>query len=743
MAFLLPRPDCPESEKAKDAYKISYLDFAELLLKNSSNTRARWRRLYNVRNGIKDPLSIQWLTHTYGQENKAPFISYYMGRTALDVVHGNFLERPLVATVTTVNASANAERIRQRDFMKGAMLSRDEIEVVKNVAGVDIMNGIEIPKDESEFEKLNFKDKCEVVMQLMADRQIKRCDVKQKIGDSFLDAEVTGVGFFKIGLDENGKLDPRPIEPPRAIFQYSDGDYYLEKSPLMGAMEVQSVTKILLSYELTKDQRDALDAARANPSVYTGANGLSRGYMREESGELMCDVIHIEWDATEAIYTKIVPKTKSQLAFDPDGDTLEFPMDAEKYEANREFHDKMVAKGEYKIVTKYRKQKYEATRIGGILNVNMRKVPKKVSVDNPSEILSTTYVGFVFGMKNGVSVSLQQRVENLSNQYDIIQYQKNREIAKNHGKVLFMDDASLGTLEKQTDRMYHMHNDGVVRYNSAAAGNLGNRNLDPSNMFQERDMGLSPSFAFYAQEEQNILNQLRQLTGINDARMGQSGVSSTATGVLEGKAASMTITEALFFAFSGFTKRVVKAIIDKTAISAAFYQKEEWQQILGAEMYSFLEEDFIELAYRDYGVEIEDGSKYMEIKQIIREMVSVSLNAKEIHTMDALNVLTAETVAQMRQDLKSAWQRMRDFEAQQQQAAQQSQEQMAQQQFQTQYQIASETREDNQAAKISEIEKKGEVQIVVDNNKARNDAFLQQNQATTDIILQADQNQKR
>jgi hypothetical protein len=227
--------------------------------------------------------------------------------------------------------------------------------------------------------------------------------------------------------------------------------------------------------------------------------------MNYVNGELLCDVIHIEWDDVTPIYTKVVPKTDSQLAIDPDGEEFSLEMDTDKYEARKAYHDANVAKGEYKVVTKYLKQKREATRIGGIIDIDRRKVPnKKRSIDNPTNILSTTYISYIHGRVNGTTVSLQQIIENFDNLYNVVQYQKGRELSKGFGKILTIDRSASGPKDKLSDKMYKMAEDGIYEYDSSAAGNLGGRQLDPAMMFKMVDLSNIESLQYYDMLLNNI-----------------------------------------------------------------------------------------------------------------------------------------------------------------------------------------------------------------------------------------------
>jgi len=510
------REDIPESEKLKPEYYKRRLDWAEQILKDNSNTKDRMTRLYDSYNGVKTPESLAFWEKTYGKQNKSKYIAYRLGRTKVDLLQGEYIKRPLNATVMTINADAMSSKMQQRNFMLGAMVAKDELTAIKENAGVDIMNGAPIPQSEDDpiWQKMSFKDKQEDVMQIILDNQIKDLDVKRKLSTDFLNCEITNYSWGKVERNETGDIELHSIDPRNKIAVEIEGDDYYEKSPIKGARQVMPVQQILLRYELTKDQRDKLDEARIDPSLYIGNNGISRGYMTYENGHLLCDVIHIEWDSVTAEYYKIVPKTASQMSLDPSENTLTLPMDAKKYEANIEYHNKRVKNGDYQVVTKYRAEKYEATRIGGIIDVNCRKVMfQKRSVDDPSRILNSTYLGYCHGRVAGVSVSLQQVIENFDNLYDIVKYQQMKELARMKGKVLTLDRAGLGQKQKIEEVMHRMTNDQLLDYDSAAAGNMG-RNLDPSNMFKEIDMGLSKSFPELVALEQNIINSINQITGI-------------------------------------------------------------------------------------------------------------------------------------------------------------------------------------------------------------------------------------
>ena len=730
------REDIPESEKKKPEYFKNRLDFAEQILKDYTNTKDRMTRLFNAYNGVKTPESLAFWEKTYGKQNKSKYIAYRLGRTKVDLLNGEFLKRPLQATVTTINSEAVSNKMAKKNMLIGAMLAKEELEFLKQAGGVDIMHGAQIPESEDDpiWKAMSFKDRQEDVMQIILDNQLKELDVKRKLAQGFLNCEITSTSWFAVERNENGDVELHNIDPRDKIAIEIDGDDYYEKSPIKGCRRVMPVEQILLRYDLNKKQRDVLNQARLDPAAYLGDNNTSRGYMSMQGNQLLCDVIHIEWDSVTPEYFKVVPKTKTQLLVDDSEDTLMLPLDAEKYEANRSYHDKMVEKGEYEIIVKWRKDKYEATRIGGCIDTNMRKCYfQKRSMDKPEHVLNSTYYGYKHGRVSGVSVSLQQVIENFDNLYDIVKYQQMKELARMKGKILTIDRAGLGQKQKIEDLLHRMINDQLLDWDSAAAGNLGNR-LDPANMFKQFDLGMSDSFQYLVAMEQNIIQSLNQITGINENRMGVTAASSTATAQQSDIQNSRTITEALFYGYSGLVQRIIKGIVDATAVSWAFFKSEKGEYILGSEKYGFLKVTQ-ELGLRDYGVFIDDGSQYMEISQKIQAAMEMGINAKTIDPMDYMNVMLAETLAQKRTFLEQAMVRsqqiaMKQIEAQNQAMAQQQQQALA-----TQIQIAQEDREDKQASEKENIVLQGQVDMEIDNNKARNDMFKDNLRAQNDIIL--------
>jgi len=544
---------------------------------------------------------------------------------------------------------------------------------------------------------------------------------------------IASMYWNKREIDESGNVKVYQIDPRDAIYELIEGDEYFERSTVKGARQTMTVEEVLRRFTLTQEQRDTLNDIRGNPNEYV--RRYPKGVFYNKDGQLTVSVIHIEWKGSNVDYFKEITKKPSEFVLEErDSETVEIPLDAKGYEKDKAKYDKREAKGDFKINKKFREEWYEATRIGGMIDINLRPKPFQTrDMDNPAYVLNCSYSGFTLPLVDGCRISLQEEMEKFDKLFDIVMYQINKELSRAKGKVITIDRAAFSAGQTIEEVVYRISNEQVLDYNSSAAGNQYNKAVDPANMFKEIDLGVSSAFQYLIAMQSNIINMLNQITGINEGREGNIAASSTATNATAAIANSRTITEAIFYGVNIGTQKLLQDLVNLSAISYAFYKTEKGEQILGSDRFNFLKVTQEE-GYKNYGVYIDNGTEYMENKQLMKEMVSYSLNAKEIRPVDAYRVLTAETKAQMDNFFMQSWtemeaSRMKMAESQNQQAAQ-----IQEMNNRNQIQLQREMIEDGQKNEKDNIVLEGQVQIEVDNNNARNKMFEQKQAADSELI---------
>lgn len=733
MAFF-PRQDIPVSKKNEDWAK-EHRDYAKHLLNLRKSVIDKKTRLYQTYNGEVQNGAVRYLTQTYGKKNITKYIDYRLGKPKIDMLNNEFLQRPLYSTISTINLDAKSKKLENYEMMLGAGHAKKEIEKLREV-GVDPLEGAEIPDLENEdtWSLMNVKEKNEVLMQLLIDNCIKEKKMKLKFSKNFQDLKIVSEVFGKIDVDENGNEDYIRIDPREAIFEEIDDDYFLEKTPIMGCRQRVPIHNLLLRYRFTEAQRNELDEIRKTNNQNSVAGYYSEG------GNVVAEVIHLEWKTVTPMYFKISPKSKRQLEFDDSEDSYEIELKTQYYEDNYEKIKKDVDAGKYKIKTKWREDMYEATFIGENIVVDFRPKPFVTrSVDRPGDVLSFSYVGALFNTVNGMRISLQEVIENFSNMFNVVMFQILREVNKSKGKVLGYNRATLPKNKTFKQVMYEATNDSFIDYDSTSSGNWSGKDIDLTNMFKEIDLGLSQSFESLVMLKREIQVTVDRLTGINENREGQIKASSTASNAQSSIEASRTITEGMFYFFNLYVEKVLLRMAETMKVTWGLYKTEKAKIILGDQMFQFMKLT-ADIYNNDYAVSLVDGGKELSIRQYLQGLAESSLNSKELKYKDLVAFQLTDTLTDGRKVLEKAWNeteaiRVRDMQAERQAAAEQNK-----QNIDAQIQIAREDREDRQLSDIEKIDKKadadirvnaakGKHQMIVDQNKIDNEELFNNSQA--------------
>jgi len=731
-AIGLPDIAVPETEKTPDWCK-GFLFYARNLLTTYDWRRQQMTSLYQSYNGVKNASHNGLWEKTYGKQNKAKYIAYRAGRTKLNLLHGEWIKRPLAATVETINIDAISEKMRQMDFMMGAMLAKPALEDLRDKAGVDVMEGAQIPSSEEDpiWQQYSPKDKCEDIMQIIVDEKIKKLNLIQKFGDQFLDVCITSSCYGKIEIDEKGNVDYIKIDPRDAIYQEIENDYFLEKSPLKGCRQKMPVYQLLNRYEFTEAEKNMLQDMQNT----WFDNWSTRQWMGTMNGQqLLVDVIHIEWKAMKPRYYKIAPKTPNQLEWSSETEKVTIEISPKQYELNRKAFEKDVENGKYVIETKWEEDLWEGTMIGGVIFKNMRRKPFQMRRhDYPAYILDSSYIGINVGTVDGLRISVQKVIENFDNLFDITMYQIMKELAKFKGKVIMYDRAALPKKRTLKEIAYDMANDSFIDVDSSASGNFANRNLSGMELFKEFDLGLSQSVQQLLALKDQILMTMDRLTGINETREGSIQASATVTNSQQAIENSRTQTAPIYYAMELFTEQVLIRIAEASKISYAFYKQDEGEQILGSEKFKYMQVG-VDIGFRDYGVYLQSGGRYNEIKAKMRSMMEFSINAQQITPLEVLKFEMSETFVEAKQIFEDAYVRVQENAIRQQQADAQNQQAMQQQMLQQQQAMHEQQLQETRALMLEKIGAETEGQIAIDDNKSGNKMINDQHNAENKFL---------
>lgn len=748
MSNQFPDQMVPESEKLKPSWGKQHLDYAEFLLVRRNNILANINLLYQSYNGVKTNKWWRSVNHTHGLKNRAELMSYRLCRNKLDLLNGEWLKRPLKATVETVNQDAKSSKMEQADFLMGAMLAKESLNSLKEV-GVDVTQGMQIPQDENDpyWETMSYKDKNEEIMQIIVDNAIKELSLQEKTAHNFRDLEICSLLYGKVDISDEGDLNYIVIDPRDAIFAEMENDKFLERSPIKGARFRMTISEITRKYSLKHDQLELLKQLQNQPPKYI--NGKNYRPYSIINGDLCVDVIHIEWKSSRPEYYKLSPKTLRQIEFDPSTTYYTIPLEPEAYESNKDKYVlvelksdtvvedilKDIPRGKVAVIRKFKEDLWEATRIGGIIDTQVRRKYWQIrKQDNKAYVLDMSYVGYSHQMVDGIRISLQQVIEPFDNMFDIVMYQILKELNSSKGRVLFIDSGILPSKKSTKEAVYDMVNDGFLIVDSSADGKTLREGIDVTKFVTKHDLGFSENFQQLLVLKDQIIQTVSLITGINENREGYTAASETATSAQNNIAASRTITEPLFYGMGLFTEKLLMKIAEAYKIIYAFYKIDKGEQILGSNRQGFLT-IMKSIGYQDYDVYIQDGGRYAEIKQKLEGYMNVALQNREIHMLDAIMAESAETYSEFRSVFKNALERTQKIASEQAAQEQQAQAALAEQQAQAQADMLDRQQDKKTEGDLIKIKAKGQVDMALQNQKDINKLQIDQNKHDNEAII--------
>ena len=442
-------------------------------------------------------------------------------------------------------------------------------------------------------------------------------------------------------------------------------------------------------YKLLESLRDnnPMVLSTHNTAAYTlptsSVPNVGRGYGDINSNSIV-KVEHIEWVAKRkiGIYKYI----------DEEGKQQETMVD-EEFKADKK--DPSFISIDWKWINEV----WEATRIGSDIILNARPKPNVYrSMDNPSKVR----LGFT-GIE--MPTSMVSKLKPLQYLYNIIMFRLEMAFARAKGNGIIIDVAQIATdygldLEKT---LYYFDLTGVLPINSFQEGTRGaSKGKTPAfNQFQKFDLGVSSTIASYFQMLQKIEQMAADISGISDARIGQTFASETVGGIERSIQQSSATTEALFQTHAKVKECVLTRMVENCQLSWRNGKKSQYFTSDSSRVLVDIDGEIFSNA--EFGVFISDQSRDKEVFDIIRQVAPSMMQTGNLSMKHFLQVMETNSVAHARKIMEVA-----------EELAKQEAQAMQEQQLQAQQQIAdaqNEVKMQELALKEQELAMKDQINI--------------------------------
>jgi len=336
---------------------------------------------------------------------------------------------------------------------------------------------------------------------------------------------------------------------------------------------------------------------------------------------------------------------------------------------------------------------WEGTKIGKDIYVNMRPRPIQYNrLSNPSRC-HFGIVGSIYNLNDERPFSLVDMMKRYNYLYDVIHDRLNRLIAKNYGKIIYLDLAKVPKGWDVNKWLYYARTNSVAVIDSFKEGNIGAATGKIAGALNNASSGvLDAELGNSIQQHINLLEfikmEMAEVVGISKQREGQIANRETVGGVERATLQSSHITEWLFTIHEDLKKRVLECFLE-TAKIALRGRTKKFQYILSDNSLRVMEINGDEFAECDYGLVVDSSNSAQELNQKLDTLAQAALQTQTLRFSTIMNLYGSSSIAEkqrmVEKDERETMERAQQAQQQQLQAQQQAaQAQLEQQQMEMQ-----------------------------------------------------------
>jgi hypothetical protein len=682
----MPFPDITSKDFSKDDQATKEaLDHAVLQYDTRTKRREKLEKMYNSYNGVPNKNDIDSIIKTTGKKSKTKYVRYRLGRSKLKQLHGEFLEIPIKAEVSSVNRDAQNEKMKKYKELLGMSIAKPYIETART-EGYNVFEGMQIPtvSDKSAWNKNNFKLANEIVMGTIIEDKLKSQRIKTHFYQNFIDMTIAAEVFGKNELDNNGEDVYRCIMAKYALYEESVFDPFLDRTPYMGEVRNMYYHEILADKNL---KLDAESKSRLREVFDQYDSEDNQGNADNMNNFPVFPVYTIQWKGLETVRVKVSPAKGSDVPY------MRILSD-EFYEKNKNQIKRDVKAGKYKIETSYREILWTASRINRDIYTKAKKEKHLIQILNKNGKYNVDfdYTGMLFSTVNGYRVSIQEIIYELERIYDDIRFMINKEIRKIKGDTMIYDRAFLPKNKQIKDILHSISEDGIVIFDSSAEGNRAQLDADSNKVgIGAVNLGNNQNLAVLLTQAIDVERVMDRITGMNDSRQGLEKATTTATANTNNVEASRSMTYDMFYFMREYIERVLVKLAEKTKINKTHIGSDSREFVYSDEeiQYMIATKD---LMLDNYAVTVTDGRKEQAVLMKLEQMFPQEINAGNLRTRDVAEFFMQENFAKAIKVLDKAHEELAALRQKESRVAQEAKVN----EVQTKQQMANDDREDRQ-----------------------------------------------
>jgi len=633
----------------------------------------------------------------------------------VDIVVNGMSDRLFKVKAYAQDAMSQSKRSKYQDMIEGQMAAKDILSTIQSETGVDpfVMNPDELPATDEElslYMNLNYKPAIEIAEEEAIDTIFEEnhyVDTRKRLD---YDLTTLGIAVAKHQFLPGSGVEVSYVDPANVVYSYTE-DPNFKDCYYWGEIKTVPITELLkIDQSLTKE--DLNEISQYSQSWYDYYN-VAQYYQDDIFRRDTCTLMYFNYKTTKKfVYKKKITESGNSKMIEKDED---FNPPAE-----------MMEEGNFERIEKTIDVWYDGIMVMGTdILLKWELSENMVRPKSSSQHAIPNYVAVAPRMYKGVIESLVGRMIPMVDQIQLTHLKLQQVVSRVTPDGVFINADGLNEVDLGNGSAYnaedalrlYFQTGSVVGRSYTQEGDYNNARLPieqlTSSSGASKVQMLISNYNFY-------LDQIRAVTGLNEARDGTTPNSNALVGVqkmaaMSSNTATRHILEGSLYLYRTLAEALTYRIAD--ILQYADF-KDDFINKIGKYNVSILNE-ISDLYIYDFGIFIE-LSPDEEQKAMLEQNIQMALSKGDINLEDAIDIREIKNLKLANQLLKvkRIAKQERDERMQMQQQAMVSQQQLKSQEMAAQTAMQKIQLETDSKIKVKQAE------IAFEISKTENEARL-------------------
>ena len=709
-----------DAEKATDEFglQVGQAIQYEWFKRDGSNCRFydQWRQFHNLRLYARGEQSIGKYKNELAVDGDLSYLNLDWTPVPIlpkfvDIVVNGMSDRLFKAKAQAQDALSQAKRNKYQDMIEGQMVAKPVLNIIKEQSGFDpfVMPPDELPNNDEElslYMNLHYKPAIEIAEEEAIDTIFEEnhyYDLRKRID---YDLTVLGISVTKHEFLPGAGVEISYVDPANVVYSYTE-DPHFKDCFYWGEVKTVPLTELMkIDQSLTNEDLEKI--SQYSQSWYDYYN-VAQYYDNDIFYKDTCTLLYFNYKTTKNfVYKKKILEGGGARVIEKD-DQFNPPED-------------MMEEGKFEKISKRIDVWYEGIMVMGTnIILKWEMAENMVRPKSSSQHAMPNYVASAPRMYKGVIESLVRRMIPFADLIQVTHLKLQQVIAKVVPDGVFIDADGLNEVDLGTGAAYnpedalrlYFQTGSVIGRSYTQDGEFNNARVPIQQLTSSSGAGKTQMLiANY----NHYLNQIRNVTGLNEARDGSTPDPNALVGVqklaaLNSNTATRHILDGSLYMYRTLAEAVSCRIAD--ILEYADF-KDDFANKIGKYNVSILNE-ISDLYIYDFGIFIE-VSPDEEQKAQLEQNIQMALSKGDINLEDAIDIREIKNIKLANQLLKVKRSAKQEREEKMKMQQQQMQAQIQQQSQQMAAQTAMQKIEMEARAKMQI--KQAEVAFEIEKMKA-------------------------